>query len=244
MIIVKMIAFLGLVACLAVATGHETTNKMQGDQLPAGDWTVGFHLYQAEGFDSLPVRVTGITSQGDKGLTKVALRNRSLKAVTAVRIGWYVSTENGPGTILAKGESPLLALPQALQADESLHLSVSPVSLAKILKPVVRGNTLRGDFSVQVAVTEIVYEDGPPWKFSQPANVAQIKVHYAHAPQGGCGQICRWIPSLGYVCESVQQNVRCIVFGESCIGFIDSFARHAGADSDFAKRCYHRSSGL
>jgi hypothetical protein len=217
MIIVKMIAFLGLLACLAVATGYERTNTVQGDQLPAGDWTVGFHLFQAEGFDSIPVRVTGITSQGNKGLTNVALRNRSLKAVTAVRIGWYVSTENGPGTILAKGESPLLALPQTLQANENLQLSLQPVSLAKILKPIMKGNTLRGDFSIQVAVTEIVYEDGPGWKFSQPANVAQFKVHYAHAPQGGCGQVCRWIAGVGYVCESVQQNVRCIVFGESCI---------------------------
>ncbi|HET9711229.1 MAG TPA: hypothetical protein VFP64_05085, partial [Pyrinomonadaceae bacterium] len=187
----------------------------EGDRLPDGNWTVGFHLYQAEGFDSMPVRVIGIKSEGDRGLTGVRLQNRSAKAVTAVRIGWYVSTEGGPGTILARGETPLLAPP--LHANESVQLSIPPISLAKILKPAVKRNTLRGDFSVQVAVTEIVYEDGSTWKFSQPANVTPIKVQYAHAPQGGCGQICRWIPALGYVCESVQQNVRCIVFGESCI---------------------------
>jgi hypothetical protein len=161
------------------------------------------------------VRVIGVKSEGDKGLTRVELRNRSSKGVTAVRIGWYVSTENGPGTILAQGKTPLLSA--SLHANESVRLSVPPVSLAKILKPAVRSNTLRGDFNVQVAVTEIVYEDGSTWKFSQPANVAQIKVQYAHAPQGGCGNICRWIAGVGYVCESVQQNVRCIVFGESCI---------------------------
>jgi hypothetical protein len=198
-----------LLLFLAVAMGHE------GERLPSGGWTVGFHLYQAEGFDSMPVRVIGVKSEGDKGLTGVELRNRSSKPVSTIRIGWYVSTEGGPGTILAQGETPLLSA--SLHADESAQFSIPPVSLAKILKPIMKGNTLRGDFSIQVAVTEIVYEDGPSWKFSQPANVAQIKVHYAHAPQGGCGQVCRWIAGVGYVCESVQQNVRCIVFGESCI---------------------------
>lgn len=198
-----------LVVTLAATMGHE------GERLPSGDWTVGFHLYQAEGFDSMPVRVTSVKSEGAKGLTGVGLRNRSSKSVIAAKLGWYVSTEGGPGTILAKGELPLLHA--TLHANESMQLSIPPLSLAKILKPVAKGNTLRGDFGVQVAVTEIVYEDGSRWKFSPPTNVARIKVQYAHAPQGGCGQICRWIPAVGYVCESVAQNVRCIVFGESCI---------------------------
>jgi hypothetical protein len=218
MSIIKMIAFLGLVACLAVATGYEGTSAVTEDQLPAGDWTVGFHLYQAEGFDSIPVRVTGITSQGNTGLTSVALQNRSLKAVTAVKIGWYVSTEDGPGTILAKGESPLLVLPQTLQANESLQLRLSPVSLAKILRPVMKRNSLRGDFSIQVTVTEIVYEDGLTWKFSQPDNVTQIKVQYAHARPQGCGFSCRWIGETGsYACAADSQNVRCGSMGDTCI---------------------------
>jgi hypothetical protein len=200
-----------LLVFLVAVMGHE------GNRLPGGDWTVGFHLYQAEGFDSMPVRIISIKSQGDRGLMGVGLRNRSSKPVNAVRIGWYVSTEGGPGRILTKGETPLLSLPATLRSEESLQFDLPPVSLAKILKPAAKSNTLRGDFSVQVAVTELVYEDGSTWKFSQPANVAPIKAQYAHAPQGGCGQICRWIPSLGYVCESVTQNVRCIVFGESCI---------------------------
>ena len=218
MIFIKMIAFLGLVACLGVATGLESTKNVQGDQLPPGDWTVGFHLYQAEGFDSLPVRVTGITSQGNTGLTKVALRNRSLKPVTAVKIGWYVSTEDGPGTILAKGESPLLALPQTLQANESLQLSLPPVSLAKILRPVVKGNSLRGDFSIQVAVTEVVYQGGLTWKFSQPDNVTQIKMQYAHPRPPGCGYSCRWIAESGsYACVADSQDVRCGSMGDMCV---------------------------
>jgi len=200
-----------LLVFLVAVMGHE------GNRLPGGDWTVGFHLYQAEGFDSIPVRVISIKSEGDRGLTGVGLRNRSAKPVNAVRIGWYVSTEGGPGRILTKGETPLLRLSATLESDENLQFDLPPISLAKILKPAVKSNTLRGNFSVQVAVTELVYEDGSTWRFSQPDNVAPIKVQYAHALQGGCGQICRWIPSLGYVCESVAQNVRCIVFGESCI---------------------------
>ena len=207
----KMIAILVLLVSLAVAMGYESTNDVE-DRLPGGDWTIRFHLYQAEGFDSIPVRVFKVRSEGEKGLTEVGLRNRSSKSVIAVRIGWYVSTEGGPGTILAKGESPLLALPATFQANETLQFNVPPVSLVKILKPLLKRNTLQGDLGVQVLVTEIVYEDGSTWKFPQPDNVAQIKVQYAHAPapQGPCGYTCAWIPATeSYACVADSQNVKC-----------------------------------
>lgn len=214
MIVKKMIAVLVLLVCLVVAMGYEE------DRLPGGDWTVRFHLYEAEGFDSIPVRVTSVRSEGDKGLTEVGLRNRSSKSVIAVKIGWYVSTEGGPGTILAKGETPLLALPATLPANETLQLNVPPVALVKILKPLLKRNTFDEDLGVQVLITEIVYEDGSTWKFPQPDNVAQIKVQYAHAPapQGACGWSCRWIPSTeSYVCEADSQNVRCSVGPGYCM---------------------------
>lgn len=213
----KIIVIPMVLVCLAVATGYEVRDTSEAERLPGSGWSVGFHLYQAERFDSLPVRVTSITSKGNKGLTDVELRNRSTKAVSAVKIGWYVSTVNGPGTILTQGESSLLSLTAPLQANEKSEFSVPPISLAKILKPMVKGNTLRGDFSVQVAVTEIVYEDGSTWKFSQPDNVAQIKVRYAHA-QGGCGYSCVWIPeSESYACVQTLANTKCILMGGVCI---------------------------
>lgn len=202
-------------ACVALAVGY-VRNNAANKQLPRTGWTVGFHSYRAEGFDSIPVRVISVTSKRHQGLTNVELRNQSSKPVTAVKIGWYVSSEDGPGTILTKGESPLLSLPATLQADGRLQLSVPPVSLAKILKPVVKGNTLRGDFSVQVAVTEIVYEDGSTWKLSQPNNVARVELNYAHAMQGCANQTCKWNPAISsYQCVDGAGEL-CTNSGDSC----------------------------
>lgn len=209
----KMIAIPMLLVCLAVATGYEIRDN---DRLPGGDWTVGFHLYQAEGFDSIPVRVTSVKSERGKGLSGVELQSRSSKPVSALKIGWYVSTEGGPGTILAKGESPLLSLPAALNENKSLQFSLPPVSLVKILNPVSKGKKLSGDFSVQVAVTEIVFEDGSTWKFSPPGNVARIKVQYSHA--FACGHSCRWSSGCAcFVCVTGEANEDCTIYPDSCI---------------------------
>lgn len=201
--------------CLAIAFGY-VRNNAENKQLPRTGWTVGFHPYRAAGFNEVPVRVTSVTSKGNKGLTNVEIRNRSEKTVTAVKIGWYVSTENGPGTILTKGESALIAIPNNFNANESLEISLPPVSLAKILWPVVKGNTLRGDFSVQVVVTEVVWEDGAHWKFSQPSNVARINSNYAHAMPACANQTCRYNSSLGaYQCVDGTGEL-CTNEGSSC----------------------------
>jgi hypothetical protein len=187
----RIFAIPATIAVLALAAvGYIRAER--NNQLPRGGWTIGFHSYRADGFDSVPVRVHSVTSKGLQGLTAVGLRNRSSKPVTAVKIGWYLSTEDGAGTILARGESPLVSLQAALQADERTQLSVPPVSLAKILRPFVKGNTLRGDYSVQVVVTEIVYEDGSTWKFSQPDNVARVELNFAHAPYACANQTCKY----------------------------------------------------
>ena len=211
----RMIAIPILLFCLAVATGGEIKDN---ERLPDDEWSVGFHLYQAEGFDSIPVRVTSVRSERDKGLSGVELRSQSAKPVTAVRLGWYVSTEGGPGTILAKGESPLLSLPTTLNENESVQFSLTPVSLFTILSPAVKGKTLRGDFSVQVTVTEIVFKDGSTWKFSPPGNVARIAVKYAHAVPVACGNSCRWNEgSQSFVCVQGAEGEQCTIYPDSCI---------------------------
>ena len=211
----KMIVIPMLLAGLAVAMGYDVSNATGTSELPRTGWTVGFRLYRARGFDSLPVRISSITSKRDQGLSKVELRNRSSKSVTAVRIGWYVATETGPGTILNKGETDLLKLPATLRADENADLDLRPVTLAKILGPLVKRQTLNGDFSVQVVVTEILYEDGPLWRFSDPENVARIEVKYAHAFV--CGTGCLWNPTTErFVCVPAQEPIRCTITPDSC----------------------------
>jgi len=200
--------------CLALAFGYVRNNAE--NKLPRTGWTVGFHPYRAAGFNEVPVRVTSVRSEGNKGLTNVDLRNRSEKTVTAVKIGWFVSTEDGPGTILTRGESALIAIPNNLKANETIELTVPPVSLTKILRHVVKGNKLRGDFSVQVVVTQIVWEDGSNWNFSHPNNVARIAINYSHAVPACANQSCRWHSELGaYQCEAANGEL-CTNEGTSC----------------------------
>lgn len=203
------------IAALALAAvGYIRAER--NNQLPRGSWTVGFHSYRADGFDSVPVRVISVTSKGNQGLTNVTLTNRSEKPVTAVKIGWYLSTEDGPGTILTQGQSALLGLPATFQADDTVRISVPAVSLAKILNPIAKGNTLRGDYSVQVVVSEIVYEDGSTWKFSQPTNVARVQINYAHPVMACANQTCRWHSDIGaYRCEDGIGEL-CTNQGTSC----------------------------
>ena len=201
--------------CLALAFGY-VRNNAANNTLPRNGWTVGFHPYRAAGFNEVPVRVTSVRSEGNKGITNVEIRNKSDKTVTAVKIGWYVSTEDGPGTILTKGESALIAIPNNFNANETIELSVPPISLAQILKPVVKGNTLRGDFSVQVVVTQIAWEDGSTWNFSHPNNVARIAVNYSHAMPACANQTCKWHSDLGaYQCEAALGEL-CTNEGTAC----------------------------
>jgi hypothetical protein len=200
--------------CLALAFGYVRNNAE--NKLPRTGWTAGFHPYRAAGFNEVPVRVTSVGSEGIKGLTNVEIRNRWEKTATAVKIGWYVSTENGPGTILTKGESALIAIPNHAHANETVHINVPPVSLAKILWPIVQGNTLKGDFSIQVVVTQVVWEDGSTWNFSHPSNVARIQVNYSHAVPACANQSCRWHSELGaYQCEGAVGEL-CTNEGTSC----------------------------
>jgi len=209
----RIFAIPATIAVLALAAvGYIRAER--NNQSPRGGWTIGFHSYRAEGFDSVPVRVHSVTSKGYQGLTSVGLRNRSDKPVTAVKIGWYLSTEDGRGAILARGESPLVSLPAALQADERTQLTVPPVSLAKILRPFVKGNTLRGDYSVQVVVTEIVYEDGSTWKFSQPDNVSRVELNFAHPLAPCANQTCKFNSGV-YQCVDGTGEL-CTNNGENC----------------------------
>lgn len=212
-------AIVSILALLTLALGYELNNK--NGQLPSKGWTVGFHAYRALGYDSVPARVLGVTSQGQKGLTGVQIKNISAKTVTAVKFGWFVSEERGEGAILSKGTTPLMALAAALPPQETIDVTVPTTSLDRILKPAMRRGTLKGDFSVQVVAQEIVYEDGSVWKLPQPQNVARLTPKYAHAVDDGGGgacanQSCRWHSELqAYQCEAANGEL-CTNYGGSC----------------------------
>ena len=96
-------------------------------------------------------------------ITSVRLKNNSGKGVAAVKLSWYLFREQDPKNILRKGETPTLGV-SGLPAGASKGVNHTVVSFGDIYKPLVKNGKLTGDFVLELAVGEIVYEDGSRWE--------------------------------------------------------------------------------
>lgn len=210
------IAAFTILACVALAFAYDVKNKLSEQHLPRSGWVAGFHAYHAAGFDAVPVQVFSVMSEIDKGLVGVRVKNRSERGVTAVRLGWYLSEEQGAGAILAKGETGALAL--SLPSQQSMELAVPNITWEEILRPVMKNGTLRGDFNIWIAVSRVTYDDGSMWTLPQPTNVAKAAgKKNAHAvDEGGpcANQTCKKNGSV-YQCTDGTGEL-CTNFGERC----------------------------
>jgi hypothetical protein len=213
---IALLASIAILAFLALAFGYEIKNR---SQFPSSGWTAGFHSYHGTGYDSVPLMVYSVRSEINKGLVGVRIKNRSEKAITSVQLGWYVSDEKGQGKILAKGETPKLAIPNNMTGNQLLELTVPNVSWETILRPVMRKGTLRGDYDIWIVVTKVTYDDGSVWAFSQPTNVARVdgkkNAHVDGGGGGGCAnQTCKKDGDV-YKCVDGAGEL-CTNFGAHC----------------------------
>lgn len=85
-----------------------------------------------------------VTSERGDTITKVALRNRSDRAVIAVKLGWRLFYNNSPKNILMSGESPFLGVPLNLKERRMIEFPL--VSFAKISKSLLKNGRIDGDF--------------------------------------------------------------------------------------------------
>ena len=149
------------IACLA------TFSKGLQDQdtkLPPGDWTLMHPAISRLGLEDAPLRITSVTGSTKAGgtITEVRLKNNSEKAAAGVKFSWYLFRDHAPQEILRKGESPVLGL-EGLSAGRSKVVAYPIVSFGKIYEPLLKDGKLTGDFVLEVAVSEITYEDGSKW---------------------------------------------------------------------------------
>ena len=175
--LVTVFAVPTFLACLVLAVGYEIKTKAEDQPLPRGSWTVGFHPYLRAGYDKMPVVVSSVTSKlaGGASVTGVGLVNRSGNPVSAVRLSWYLSTEEAPNSVLLHGQTPLVAPSGGFPAGAKYQMEFPVVSFAKIYKPLLKEGVLRGNFRIEIGVTEIVYEDGSVWAGSQAGQSAGIR---------------------------------------------------------------------
>lgn len=157
-------AFVVLMAFFAlIGLGAKINGQSAKDKLPPGKWTFAAGPYFGSDYESIPVDVSSVTSDFRKGLTvtSVVLQNRDARNVVAVKLHWYLKDKDQKGRVLLEGDSPLIGV--AVPAGESQILNYPVVSFAKVHKPLLKGTELSGNFRIEVAVSEVQYEDSSVW---------------------------------------------------------------------------------
>src|SRR5690349_10591924 len=140
-------------------------NNMSGravsaqQELPPGNWSFSAHPFMGKGYESRPVLVTSVKNDV-RGLsvTAVGVRDISSKPVKAVRFAWYLSNENDRSKILDHGETPTTYVDGGLAIGESKTIKLPIVSFVDIYKPLLRNKQLNGDYRVDIAAVEVIFD--------------------------------------------------------------------------------------
>jgi len=125
-----------------------------GEAPPFGAWS----LICGPSLERQPiVDAYSVTSERGDKITKVDLRNRSDKAVIAVKLGWRLFYYDSPKNTLMSGESPFLGV--SLNVKERRVVEFPLVSFAKVSKSLLKNGRVDGDFKIEVVVTNVLFGD-------------------------------------------------------------------------------------
>jgi hypothetical protein len=163
LVLALLATFMSCVALLAYSSAKATQDVQV--KFPPGNWSLQHPAISRLGLEDAPLQITSVTGDVKKGgtITAVRLRNNSGKAVTTVKFAWYLFRDQERQKILQKGESPVLGV-TGFSDGSSKVVNYSIVSFGNIYKPLVKDGKLTGDFVLEVAVSEINYEDGSKWE--------------------------------------------------------------------------------
>lgn len=126
--------------------------------LPQGTWTFSSGPYSGPDATSLPVDVYSVTTEADKGLltTSVSLHNRTAKDVAAVKLRWILK-DTDSGNMLLDGETGSVGV--AVAAGKRQVLRYPVVSFAKIARTLAGRSPLKGNYRLEILVSEVTYAD-------------------------------------------------------------------------------------
>ena len=125
-----------------------------GESRPRGAWS----LICAPSLERQTiVDAYSVTSERGNTITKIALHNRSNRAVIAAKLGWRLFYYDSPKNTLMSGESPFLGVP--LNVNERRVVEFPLVSFAKIAKPLLKNGRVDNDFKIEVVVTDVLFGD-------------------------------------------------------------------------------------
>jgi hypothetical protein len=135
---------------------------------PPGQWTFSAHPFMGKGFDTRPVVVTSVKTEGlTSSVVAIRVRNISSKTVAALKVRWRLIEEKQPKNLLQEDETPHISVQPGLASENELTLTVPVMSFLDIHKPLVRQGRLDGDFRVDISVARILFSDGSVWTEAQ-----------------------------------------------------------------------------
>lgn len=161
-ILARVFVFSLLIA-LGTGTAFSQSRKSSQKQLPRGTYSVSCRPYMGAGYKSLPVLVTGVSSISGEGIQieKVEVENKSAQVIERLRFSWYLSTQENPEAILQQGRTPLLGIPDGIKSGEVVEILFPVTSFAESAKSWNSDAiSLSGKYLIQVAVSEVGFEDG------------------------------------------------------------------------------------
>lgn len=163
-----------LVGVLTFSANRAAITVGSSQTFPSGKWSFSAHPYMGEGYESRPVVVTSVkTELKTLAVTAVRVRNISSKPVIGIRFGWYLSKDAKRNTILKHGETPANLLDRKLATGEGRTMLLPVVSFREIYKPLLRNNQLEGDYRIEVAVIDVVFDDQSRWTPKQKVSATK-----------------------------------------------------------------------
>ncbi len=216
-----------LLIALGTGTALSQSSKSSQKQLPRGTYSVSCRPYMGTDYRSLPVLVTGVTSTKDEGIQieKVEVENKSALLIEKLRFNWYLSTQENPEAILHQGRSPLLGIPDGIKSGEVVEILFPVTSFAEAVKSWKSdASRLSGKYLIQVAVSEVGFEDGSRYTLLARNKVKPLKIKLAmasnHANSTSSAQPQTFCPNQGCdasTVEGVPVGYTCIsATGQSC----------------------------
>jgi hypothetical protein len=165
----KLLSIMLLALIFTISTSFQIyaqqTEKPNKIEFPLGKWSFSYPPISRLGLADAPAQIVSTTGDVKDGgtITKVGLENLSSKTIAAIKFQWYLFREESPQKIAAQGETPVVGVGR-FQPKETREVEYPIVSFGKIYKPLVKNGKLEGEFVIEVAVSEILYDDGSKWK--------------------------------------------------------------------------------
>ncbi|MCM3902847.1 MAG: hypothetical protein ND866_14170 [Pyrinomonadaceae bacterium] len=100
------------------------------------------------------------------------LKNRTLNPVAAVQLRWIIARRQDRATIAQQGFTPNTALLSGhtpyielqIPKENMRRTDFAVINFVEIVRPLLRGGSLNGEYVIYVGVDEVRFEDGSQWK--------------------------------------------------------------------------------